>query len=55
MVFILYITFSKCQDTQTLFGIYLVLTYMERLSTITHKIFETYSGFHVKYRTTGKV
>ena len=24
------------------------------LSTITHKIFETNSDFHVKYRTTGK-
>ena len=34
MVYILYITFGKCQDTQTLFGINLVLTYIERLSRL---------------------
>ena len=31
MVYILYVTFGKCQDTQTLFGIYLVMIYIERL------------------------
>ena len=32
MVYILCISFGKCQYTQTLFRIYLVLTYVERLS-----------------------
>ena len=34
MVYILCITFWKCQDTPTLFGTYLVLTYIERLSRL---------------------
>ena len=34
MVYILCITFGKPEDDQTLFGIYLVLTYIERLSRL---------------------
>ena len=34
MVYILCITFGKPENTQTLFGIYLVLTYIERLSRL---------------------
>ena len=34
MVYILCITVGKCQDIQTLFGLYLVLTYIERLSRL---------------------
>ena len=34
MVYILCVTFWKCQDRQTLCGIYLVLTYTERLSRL---------------------
>ena len=34
MILILHIIFGKCQDIQALFGVYLVLTYIERLSRL---------------------
>ena len=39
MVYILCITFWKCQDTQTLFEIYLILTYIESLSRLSFLCF----------------
>ena len=39
MVYILCITSRKCQDTQKLFGIYLVLTYIQRLSRLSFYLF----------------